>query len=244
MNENVILNLGGSGGASLNFKVVGNPQPEAPGENTIWVDTDSITSWVISATAPENPEDGMVWISTGASSTVAFNALKKNNITVYPIFTQQYVSGAWVDKAAKSYQNGEWVDWITYLFKEGEGKKVQLAITGSTVNIGTDGIAFSGSSSKGLYADVAVTLKKTSTFCVEATITNVGTSDTYMGSVVAKTPSVYSSTRNDHPQTAPARAKISADNKRTVYKLSLEPGTYHFGVSGNIVGTVHNMWYE
>ena len=40
MNENMILNLGGSGGAPLNFKVVGNPQPSNPKVNTIWVDTD------------------------------------------------------------------------------------------------------------------------------------------------------------------------------------------------------------
>ena len=54
---------------------------------------------------------GQVWISTGAFSSAPFNALKKNNITVYPLSAKQYVSGAWVDKTAKSYQNGSWVDW-------------------------------------------------------------------------------------------------------------------------------------
>lgn len=57
-------------------------------------------------------KEGMVWILTGTSSTVPFNALKKNNITVYPMSAKQYVNGAWVDKTAKSYKNGEWVEWI------------------------------------------------------------------------------------------------------------------------------------
>lgn len=105
----------GSGGAGLNFKVVFNPQPSDPKENTIWVETDvPITSYIFSATEPEAPtdgKDGMVWISTGTSSTVEFNALKKNGIQVYPLSAKQYVGGAWVDKTAKSWQGGEWVDW-------------------------------------------------------------------------------------------------------------------------------------
>ena len=103
---------GAGGGTSLNFKVVGNPKPETAAESTIWIDTDSITSWIFSATEPENPAEGMVWISTGATSAVAFNALKKNGIVVYPMSAKQYVSGAWVDKTAKSYKNGEWVELI------------------------------------------------------------------------------------------------------------------------------------
>lgn len=55
---------------------------------------------------------GSIWIQTGTSSTAPFNALKKNGITVYPLGAKQYVSGAWVDKTAKSYKNGEWVELI------------------------------------------------------------------------------------------------------------------------------------
>lgn len=120
MSENVILNLGGSGGASLNFKIVGNPQPSNPAENTIWIDTDvDITGWAFSATEPENPEEGMVWISTGAASAARFNALTKNNITVYPISAKQHIGGELITKTAKIYQNGEWVDWIMYLYNKG-----------------------------------------------------------------------------------------------------------------------------
>lgn len=106
-------NTGGGGGGGLNFSVVGGTTaPSNPKENMIWVNTSvAITTWVFSATVPENPVQGMVWISTGTSSTVAFNALKKNGIQVYPISAKQCVSGAWVDKTAKSYQGGEWADW-------------------------------------------------------------------------------------------------------------------------------------
>lgn len=110
MNENVILNLGG--GTSLNFKVVGNPQPTNPKENTIWLNTDvPIGRWYFSATQPEGLNAGDVWFSIGASSPVAFNALKKNGVMVYPISAKQYIDGALVDKTAKSHQDGEWVDW-------------------------------------------------------------------------------------------------------------------------------------
>lgn len=121
MSENLILNLGGSGGASLNFKIVGNPQPSNPAENTIWVDTDTaITGWAFSATEPDLI-DGFVWISVGTSSSAEFNALKKNNITVYPVSAKQCIGGEWVTKTAKSYQNGELVDWAadTVLYNSG-----------------------------------------------------------------------------------------------------------------------------
>lgn len=108
----MIFNMSGSGGgAGLNFKVVGNPQPASASENTIWIDTDTeITSWIFSATEPDTPSEGMVWIATDKSSDMAFNALKKNAVMVYPLSAKQYVGGAWVDVEAKCYQNAEWME--------------------------------------------------------------------------------------------------------------------------------------
>lgn len=66
---------------------------------------------------------GMAWITTGTLSTVAFNALKKNGIQVYPISAKQYINNAWVDKEAKIYQNGAWVnlyEWNGQLYELGE----------------------------------------------------------------------------------------------------------------------------
>lgn len=103
----------GGGGTSLNFKVVGNPQPENPKENTIWINTDdTVTSWVFSPAQPVTVVEGMVWIKTGLSSPTAFNALQKNGLTVCPMSAMQYLEGAWAEKQAKSYQGGAWVSWI------------------------------------------------------------------------------------------------------------------------------------
>ena len=106
-------NTGGGGSGGLNFQVIGGTTaPSNPKENMIWVNTSTkITSYIFSATQPTGSA-GMVWISTGTSSKLEFNALKKNGIQVYPISAKQYISGAWVDKTAKSYQNGEWVEWF------------------------------------------------------------------------------------------------------------------------------------
>lgn len=108
------------GGVDLNFQVIWGDCPDTAEENTVWVDTASVESWVFSPAAPEDPAEGMVWIYTGTQSAVKFNALKKNGVMVYPLSVKQYVGGAWVDKTAKSYQNGAWVDWITYLYNNGD----------------------------------------------------------------------------------------------------------------------------
>lgn len=102
----------GGAGAALNFKVVpGLTQPSTVSENTIWVNTKKIGAWYFSPIQPENMQELDVWFRTGTSSFVAFDALKKNGIQVYPISAKQYVSGALVDKTAKIYRNGEWVIW-------------------------------------------------------------------------------------------------------------------------------------
>lgn len=117
----MIFNMTG-GGAPLNFKVVPNPQPDTAKENTIWVDTDRINNYYFSATQPENMVNYDVWFHVGTSSSVEFNALKKNGIQVYPISAKQYIGGAWVDKTVKSYHNGAWVNWIhlNYVFYYGK----------------------------------------------------------------------------------------------------------------------------
>lgn len=115
----MILNMTG-GGAGLNFKVVGNPQPTNPKENTIWINTDTaITSWIFSATEPESPVEGAVWIETGTSGEASFNALKKGSIYIFPKSAKQYIGGALVRKEAFIYDGNEWVEWLTYLYKSG-----------------------------------------------------------------------------------------------------------------------------
>lgn len=112
-----IHGFGGSGGASLSFKIIPYATEAAllaasPAENIIGVVTTSkITSWIFAADQPSDASEGLLWIKTGTASPVAFNALKKNGITVYPLIAMQYVGGVWTDVTAKSYQGGAWVDW-------------------------------------------------------------------------------------------------------------------------------------
>lgn len=63
---------------------------------------------------------GQVWIQTGNYSPVEFDALKDNEIQIIPINTKQYISGAWVNKTAKTYQSGAWKDWVIYLYNTGD----------------------------------------------------------------------------------------------------------------------------
>ena len=134
--------FGGGGSNALSFKIVGGTtKPSNPSENTIWVNTSvTITDWIFSATQPTKPTKDMVWISTGASSPVAFNALKKNSVIVYPISAKQYVSGAWVEKPTKIYRDDAWDDVklsIVYFVENGKLKVTlkNYSTSGATMTI-------------------------------------------------------------------------------------------------------------
>lgn len=122
---------GGTGkGAALNFSVVGNPKPDNPPVNTIWVNNEvPISDWALSADEPEKA-DGRVWIIVGSYSQVAFNAMKENCIMVYPMSAKQCVAGAWVSITAQIRQNETWVDWFQYLYNRGDEC---LAVTGGWI---------------------------------------------------------------------------------------------------------------
>ena len=119
MSDGFIVRRGG--GTSLNFKVVGNPQPASPKENTLWVNTDTpINGWAFTATQPAGV-NGVVWAQTAAESPLEFNALKKNAIQVYPKSIKQYINGAWTSVEAKIYQGGKWVSfWDGTLYNLGD----------------------------------------------------------------------------------------------------------------------------
>ena len=110
-----------STGVELNFDVVGGTtEPSNPIENTIWVNTDvEITGWTLRSIAPENPEIGMVWIAIGSSSQYPFNAIKQNEIYIYPATAKQYIDDGWVTKTAMTYYNSEWKTWELVLYEPG-----------------------------------------------------------------------------------------------------------------------------
>lgn len=128
--------------SSLNFSVVGGTtQPSNPKENTIWVNTDkAVKGWAFSVTEPDNPVEGMVWIQTGQSSTVAFNALKKENLQVYPLSAKQYVNSTFVDVSAKIYRANSWTDIIQQLWIVKDG----ITTYAFNVNTGSASIATDG----------------------------------------------------------------------------------------------------
>lgn len=123
----MIMNMVGGGGAGLNFAVKAYASKEVmlattAKENTIGVVASAISEWAFSATEPEFPVENMVWIMVGSSSPVAFSAIRKNTIMVYPVSVMQYVEGAWVTTEAFIYQ-GEWVQFsylTVYLYNNGE----------------------------------------------------------------------------------------------------------------------------
>jgi hypothetical protein len=88
----------------------------------------------------------MVWIITSTSGNVKFDAIKDNDIQLYPISAKQYVDGAWSAKEASIFQNGEWFQFSyirVYLFKSGEGALAELKTykeSKSTVTVGNDSI--------------------------------------------------------------------------------------------------------
>ena len=131
---------GTTGGAPLNFVVVGGTSaPARPRENTIWVDTDMpITLWHFGADEP-NATEGAVWIQTGMSSHVAFNALKKNSVMVYPIAAKVCNGTEFSLMDASIYQDGEWkqlsVAWDGVLFDNGDRYE---SITGGWANASGD----------------------------------------------------------------------------------------------------------
>lgn len=159
----MIYHLTRGGGTALNFKVVGNPKPEAPRENTIWIDTDTpINGYTLSADAPAEPVEGMVWTFTGGASTAPFAATKKNPIVVEPSAAYQYTGGAWVQKTAQTYLDGAWQEWKIYLFNDGQ---VNEAVTGGINGTIQDGnIYFSQS--------VAVSANETFTTVNKIDLTN------------------------------------------------------------------------
>ena len=140
-------NVNGGGGIALKIIRAASALtlPATAAANTIAVITETeITGWVFSVSAPETPAEGMVWFAIGNNSPVAFNAIKKNGLWVYPSSCQQYVSGSWVSKTAKTYKGGAWKDWLYWLYDTGV-KKVEF-VDNALNTIGTTSLTWGDTS--------------------------------------------------------------------------------------------------
>lgn len=243
-------NTGGGGVGGLNFQVIGGTTaPNNPKENTIWVNTSTkITGWVFSATQPTGAT-GMVWIPVGASSLAAFNALKKNNITVYPISAKQYISGAWVERTAKSYQNGAWVDWLYYIFKSGSGDKVGLILTyesNATVTMTNEKITIvMTTQGYGLHCvttEKAIDCSKYKRLVCELKCTKQHSESAYKGRLTLDTSRKDPGKTND----AVASVTLSADSTRKKYEIDLSGlnDSYYIALRGGASAEVYDWYLE
>lgn len=142
-------------GAGLNFKVVGGlTQPTGLKGNPIWVKTDQpIGNWYFDEIQPRNMQEGDVWFGVRADSPVVLNALKKNAITIRPLFAKQLISGALVTRLARILQNGVWnsFDLLTLAteangspYNGGQGWKTGYRLNSSGTDVALDGMEVTG----------------------------------------------------------------------------------------------------
>lgn len=126
-------NIGSSSG--INFKIICSESvPVNPIENTIWIKSSlEMNGWAFSPDIPETKEDGLIWITTGNNGLISFNALKRNEIKLYPTATSQYDSKNWVTKKAQIYKNGVWNDLEIWFYNNGDEC---TAKTGGYINAG------------------------------------------------------------------------------------------------------------
>jgi hypothetical protein len=100
-------------------------QPSAK-QNTIWVKTDRrITAWTFSAYEPQGVDEGTVWFLVNTASGIAFNAVKKNTLMVYPVSCKQYLGGTFVAQEAHIFIGSQWTQFSSiisdvYLFNNGD----------------------------------------------------------------------------------------------------------------------------
>lgn len=221
----------------LNFTVIGGTsQPSSPAANTIWVNTStSITSWFFSATQPTSPAAGMVWFQTGTGSNVAFNALKKNNITVYPSNCKQYVSGAWVSKTAKTYQNGAWQNWWDgelfmngnqYSFITGGWKIVNAGVGTGKINTDSIFLGYSGSSGRESAAFTEDKVDVTAYKTLYAKVNKTNGDDFTIGLCTENTKSL--------PSYSYKKTKTSNGEEVMSCDISSATGKYYIGANADI----------
>ena len=240
-----------SGGASLNFKVVKNPQPANPSPNTIWINTDhKINGYSFSAIQPENMADGEVWFLVGESSHITFSATKKNPVMVYPLSAKQKIDGVLVDVTAKIWQGGEWVDWITYLFSETLGQAVPFTSTkeaNGSVSIGGNSIILDYSSTANgqvvLRTTNTVDLTKAKKIVFDAVCTKTEDNAYIRATFLVNSTAPSADAMYD---SFSAYAVMQADSVRRQYAIDISgfTGQYYVGAKGLIGGTIYNIWLE
>jgi hypothetical protein len=243
----------------LNFAVTAYPSevelntaiPEDTNINNIGVVTQNpITGWYFASEQPGNMAEGEIFFNVGTSCPVAFNALKENNITVYPLSARQFVSGALVDVTAKSYQGGAWVEWIQskYLFKSGSGEAVPFTMKRegyAVVTIGKDYVDVNrnnlGTSQFVYYTQVS--FKDYNWLRARVHETAKGERDDITAALAYST---QEPTQNRNGYTRTAEVVFSETTQPKVYELdiSAQNGTFYVAITGGMIGKIYDIWLE
>lgn len=115
-----------------NFKIVGGTtQPTSPSENTIWINTNvAIGEWQFNGSKPTKRSDGStlvagdIYINITNTSTIKFNAFKKNGIILALFTAYQYDGSDWAGKTSSIYMNGAWVPLLSDILNPSQGVDV------------------------------------------------------------------------------------------------------------------------
>lgn len=109
-----------AGGIDLNYEVVGGTTAPTTfkKENTIWVNTDvEITGHAFEYNAPNYLTTSDIWIQTDIDKApVSFNAIKKNELMVYPARLKRWDGNGWKSLGGALYQGG----MATLVYSAGE----------------------------------------------------------------------------------------------------------------------------
>ena len=259
MSDSVPLYGFGGGGVALNFDVKqyateAQLLAATPKENTIGViTTTAIAGWYFTAEQPENMMEGGVWFLTGTSSPVAFNALKKNAVQVYPLSAKQYVNGVLEYRPAKIYQSGKWVDrWNGELYYAGNeytditgGWKVQYydgpaSFSDGTATKNTSSIKMT--SGENAYVSVIssnlIDISQYSVIKINITAISVGTKRTVALLLIDKNGGEATFLEPTSKETA----SLDISNLSGKYKVKVE--CYNDGVSTPASITFDKIWLE
>lgn len=203
----------------------------------------------MSFTATLGVESGFVWIQTGPSSSTPFNALKKNNLTVYPVNCVQYISGAWVGMEAKTYQAGAWVDWTTWLYNMGDtcaGLTGGWKFVEGTTGVGTFYsdymyLGYTGGTNRYVtaYTENKINTNEYTTLNVDVDVLAVLSGyGLYCGVSNQKTGAAYSDSL--------AYTKTATTGRQTLtFDLTSYQGEYYISLSSSVAkANIYKVWLE
>ncbi|MDR3051946.1 MAG: hypothetical protein LBU67_09545 [Oscillospiraceae bacterium] len=125
MPDSMVINRGGVGTLApvINLSVVsGASPPEAPAQNTLWVERPvSVGRWTVAHDAPPTPSVGDLWIlsALNGSAALALGAVDAVAVRLALGGVLRWDGARWAPLSARLY-TGEWVNVGRWLLKDGD----------------------------------------------------------------------------------------------------------------------------